>query len=928
MRTSLPDRQAPVRLFTIVLLLTPVLWINQALVAAVSVPGKVVMETWQGVSGTTIADIPLTDSPTRTDSLSTLEGGSNVGDNYGIRVRGYLVAPADGDYTFYIASDDHSQLWLSADTTFAAKSMVASVSGWTNSREWTKYPSQTSGAKDLKADSSYYFEILMKEGTGGDNWAIGWTGPGISTITVIGADNIRSYVDPVLSDEEAPGISPLLSVLHFTYSTATLEWEAATDNVGIQGYNIYANGVKINAQVVDALRYIVSGLTPETAYSFTIETVDLAGNVSEQSSPADITTTAHSLSEIPSMPVGMNLPSLNYYSTSIIFSDVMTTAGDMFTFYDGGPWNSEQINSIPRDSMGYPKKIPYLAGGQNQKVRFLINNFYTGRHRVLYDGEGNLTIGGVGSETIDGKIYVNLNGAGGHVWVNINQSVEGNHIRNIRIVPDEYENAESVPTFIPEFIEGLRPFHALRYMDWTHTNNSSQKDWADRPTKKWYTQGGSKGICMEYGIELANQLDADAWVCVPHQASDVYIRNMAILWRDFLDPDQKVYVEYSNEIWNWQFGQSHYYTENAPGNHQYVIDDLKAIGVEYCGDANSYCHPEKGAYMMARVFRIFSEVFTGENASRLVRVAPVQHAWYDNTGRILNYLFNDDGIGADVISPAGYFNFDEGDHNLWLTKCDVTPEEIIDSVLAEFDATSGAWTQGNANYANDYGVGYTVYEGGQHMQPWMQGNHCYNQSVWDAQINPKMYDLYMKNFNKHAEESVNCLLFMAFSYMGTRESQYGSWGHLESLEQTGVDDFMGIAPKYQALIDVAAPRSIEPPVIVTVDPTPDYFDEPDTTEDPDTIIVEEPTNISFGKQNRAVSVSPNPAKDFLRIVCEAECIKVEIFSTDGRKVMSVPLNAENREIPVKNLRAGLYYLRLIGGTPDEGKNVVLRFIKE
>lgn len=921
MRTFLPDRQASVRLFIIAILsCTNVLFNSRVVFAAVSVPGKVVMETWQDVSGTSVNNIPLTTMPSRTDSISILEGSSNIAENYGVRIRGYIVAPANGDFVFYIASDDNSQLWLSHDTTLAGKSLSASVSGWTNSREWTKYPSQASTVKNLKADSSYYFEMLMKEGTGGDNWAVGWTGPGIASVTVIGGSNIRSYVDPVLGDEENPGIPTALSVIHFTYSTATLVWEEATDNVGIQGYNIYSNGIKINSQPVDAHRFVATGLIPETDYSFAVEAVDLAGNVSGLSIPQVVSTTAHSLADIPSMPVGMNLPSLNYYSTSIIFTDVMTTAGDMFTFYDGGPWNSEQINSIPRDSMGYPKKVPYLAGGQNQKVRFLINNFYSGRYRILYEGEGNLTIGGVGSETSDGKLYVNLNGAGGHVWVNINQSVEGNHIRNIRIVPEEYEDSETIPTFIPEFIEGLRPFHALRYMDWTHTNNSDQKEWDNRPSKKWYTQGGSKGICMEYGIELANQLDADAWVCVPHQATDNYIRNMAILWRDFLDPDQKVYVEYSNEIWNWQFGQSHYYTENAPGNHQYVIDDLKAIGVEYCGDANSYCHPEKGAYMMARVFRIFSEVFTGEDASRLVRVAPVQHAWYANTGRILNYLFNDDGIGADVISPAGYFSFDEDDHNLWLTRCDVSPEEIIDSVMAEYDATSGAWTQGNANYANDYGVGYTVYEGGQHMQPWMQGNHCYNQSVWDAQINPKMYDLYMKNFEKHAEPSVDCSLFMAFSYMGTRESQYGSWGHLESLDQTGVDDFMGIAPKYQALIDVAAPRTIEPPIIVTVDPTPDYFEEPDTT-------TEEPVNYLPYHQNLSINISPNPAQDYLRIDGIAENIEFGIFAVDGRMLLMGQTKPRSTEISVKNLHPGLYCLRLLG-TPNEGCNVVLRFIKE
>jgi len=85
----------------------------------------------------------------------------------------------------------------------------------------------------------------------------------------------------------------------------------------------------------------------------------------------------------------------------------------------------------------------------------------------------------------------------------------------------------------------------------------------------------------------------------------------------------------------------------------------------------------------------------------------------------------------------------------------------------------------------------------------MKAASAYNQSVWDAQIHPKMYDLYMRNFRKHVDTNVDCKLFMAFSYVSERESRWGSWGHLESLQQVGATDYMDIAPKYQALLDVA-----------------------------------------------------------------------------------------------------------------------------
>ena len=97
---------------------------------------------------------------------------------------------------------------------------------------------------------------------------------------------------------------------------------------------------------------------------------------------------------------------------------------------------------------------------------------------------------------------------------------------------------------------------------------------------------------------------------------------------------------------------------------------------------------------------------------------------------------------------------------------------------------------------------YIVYEGGQHMQPYKQRNWNYNHAMYDAQIHPGMYDLYMKNFAVHTEEGVNCKLFMAFAYVSRRESKWGSWGHLERLEDINDKNLKMKAPKYKALLDI------------------------------------------------------------------------------------------------------------------------------
>ena len=95
------------------------------------------------------------------------------------------------------------------------------------------------------------------------------------------------------------------------------------------------------------------------------------------------------------------------------------------------------------------------------------------------------------------------------------------------------------------------------------------------------------------------------------------------------------------------------------------------------------------------------------------------------------------------------------------------------------------------------------------MQPWQQQGWDYNSAVWDAQIHPMMYDLYMKNFAIHTNPQVNCKLFVAYSYIGIRRSRYGSWGHLESLEQVGAKDMIKNAPKYQSLVDANSAKARE-----------------------------------------------------------------------------------------------------------------------
>lgn len=145
--------------------------------ASCSGTGTILREVWTGIQYPEVTRIPLNEPPDGTSVLTIFEDPTNVGDNYGTRVSGYLCVPVTGAYTFWISSNDHSELWLSTDINTSNKRRIAWVTGYTNAREWTKYASQKSAAINLVAGHQYYIEALHKEGIGTDHMAVGWQLP-------------------------------------------------------------------------------------------------------------------------------------------------------------------------------------------------------------------------------------------------------------------------------------------------------------------------------------------------------------------------------------------------------------------------------------------------------------------------------------------------------------------------------------------------------------------------------------------------------------------------------------------------------------------------------------------------------------------------------------------------------------------------------
>lgn len=159
--------------------------------------GVVYRDFWRDFRGGNVSalnDHPtFPNNPDGFDVLKDLSGPANWGDNYGARVQALVTPPSTGSYTFYVSGDDDVQLWLSEDATPAKKRLIASVPGYTSAGQWTKYASQISEQIHLEQGKQYYLEVLHRESSGGDHFAVAWESASTS-FQVIGGSSIAPYI--------------------------------------------------------------------------------------------------------------------------------------------------------------------------------------------------------------------------------------------------------------------------------------------------------------------------------------------------------------------------------------------------------------------------------------------------------------------------------------------------------------------------------------------------------------------------------------------------------------------------------------------------------------------------------------------------------------------------------------------------------------
>ena len=112
-----------------------------------------------------------------------------------------------------------------------------------------------------------------------DNQDSNWTSFGFSSFS---ASNVSG------SDTTPPSTPTSLSASAVSSSQINLTWIASADNVGVTGYKIFRGGVQVGTATTNS--YSDTGLSPSTAYTYTVSAYDAAGNNSAQSASASATT--------------------------------------------------------------------------------------------------------------------------------------------------------------------------------------------------------------------------------------------------------------------------------------------------------------------------------------------------------------------------------------------------------------------------------------------------------------------------------------------------------------------------------------------------------------------------------------------------------------------------------------------------------------
>lgn len=467
--------------------------------------------------------------------------------------------------------------------------------------------------------------------------------------------------------------------------------------------------------------------------------------------------------------LGTNLAALTDWSTELPLVDAFKTSR-AWVSGSAGVWDDQR--PLDLDAHGWVRS---LAPGQVARTLLFWGSpphYPAGRYEIRYDGEGTLVW------TPNVRL---VTAAPGHLVVQVDSSRQGigltltsvnpiNYLRNLRVLMPV--NAAPGEVFNPVFLDRIRNYRVLRFMNWMLGGNNLilQQHWQDRPAPedaRWSVRGAP----VELMVALANRTGADPWFSIPHLADDDYVRRFAQAVAAGLDPGRKVYVEHSNEVFNPIFPQALYARQR--GLALGLSTDPLEAQIRY------------HALRSRQIFGIFEEVL---GAGRLVRVIS---SWSINP-RVseLALSFGDTRAHTDALAIGPYFIIPYADQAR-------VAGMTLDGLFAELRGSVLPRTRADmdrqAEVARRYGLPLIAYEGGQDLRELneFQSNTALNALFDAANRDARMGALYARYLQDWSDAGGRLLVHFMNCY------PYRVPGRVGSLEY--IDQPRAEAPKYDAL---------------------------------------------------------------------------------------------------------------------------------
>jgi hypothetical protein len=333
------------------------------------------------------------------------------------------------------------------------------------------------------------------------------------------------------------------------------------------------------------------------------------------------------------------------------------------------------------------------------------------------------------------------------------------------------------PNFSAQFLEHISRFQCLRFMDWRHTNANSDSLWTNRKLITSPTQTGSSGIAWEYCIELANTANKDMWINVPHKADSLYIAGLAQLIDSTLNPNLNVYIEHSNEVWNFSFIQAGYNRDRAVAE----VTGNPNSQLSYDGNTNQYTLAQRRHGLRTKqISDIFKSVMGASELNNRFRVMlGTQLFGFYSSMQGLDFINNVYGNPSDYlygVAIAPYFSPSAVD-----TGNTATQQQILDAMQQDIDST----IFGEANnqvelYAartNYFGLKLFCYEGG--PDTYGANNIAEKRNAMRSTEMKDMCYNFLKQWYTYSADG----LFNWFTVgAGSWNTQYGTWSLTENYE--------------------------------------------------------------------------------------------------------------------------------------------------